>query len=1153
MSVAELKKYILKSKYARHNKQMKRRETYDEAVNRVREMMLGQYPVAADVINWAYDEVLQETALGSQRAMQFGGMPMLQHCSRGYNCCCSYADRLRFFQETFYLLLCGCGVGFSVQKHHVIHLPDFAGERVYRARHPFTLVDAAKSSTFVVPDTIEGWADALGVLISSYFPGGPFPEYHGHHILFDFSQIRPQGSYLSSGAGKAPGPGPLRRALHKIEGLIDRCIRDGQTRLRPIDVYDIVMHASDAVLAGGVRRSATICVFSPDDEEMATAKCGNWFLENPQRARSNNSALLVRGQTTYEEFDGLMQHVREFGEPGFLWADSKELLVNPCLSPDTLLATQHGLIRMGDLADRGVALAVVSDNRIGKGDDFSADSYGVSLHGATPVVVTQRNAPIFSVETDHGHLLKVTATHEFPTQRGRLKLCDMRVGDTIYLPSGEANFGDVGTFEDGLVLGLITGDGTFGDNTAFVDVWESDFDQLDYILNATNKVIDGLQSISRGGRTWPGYKWSDQTPTHGNRVGKRRTGGRRLYRHLKERLGIAEPRSIKDRVPECVFRGTRQMVVGYIMGLFFADGCPQMAGHDSSATISYRLGQANLDLLRDVQILLGQFAIVSKIYSRRKAGLTLLPDGRGGKRYYECKEFYDLIINRPNTIRLLGVIGLLGRKKAALEAMLDVRGHECRKPEKYITMIKRIEPAGRSDVYCLTQHDTNAIVAGGCVTGQCCEIGMYPRVHLSDESQHLLNWYNGPIGYDSDAMMVDRSHKVVSGFSYCNLSSINGSKVRTTDDFYRACRVAAILGTLQAGFTDFPYLGPITEEIVRREALLGVSITSVMSNPTVMLRPETLRRGAQIVLETNEWLSRIIGINPAARATCLKPEGTGTLMLGSLACGAHGWPFRRGIKHVQANVNEAVYQWFRLHNPQACEPSVYCQNGTTDVISFPIEAPPGVLLESDFSAVEFLDAVKNIYLNWVVPGKRPERCTQPWLHHSVSNTVKVRPGEWPDVTRFIYDNRESFAGISLLPHTGDKDYDQAPNVAVYDYDEMRAAYGEQAVLRATRLWRECLDVFDNDVYGACEAVLGRPRGELNGRQQVWVSAVRVLAEEFGLDDKRATYLIKDVHNWETYAALKETFTPVDYEALIEDHDDTSMTAESACSGGACLI
>ena len=237
--------------------------------------------------------------------------------ARMYNCSVSYCDRPRFFQEAMYMLLCGCGVGFSVQEHHIAKLPQVTKP-------------SAHAKIYVVPDTIEGWADAFGVLLSSYFVSGhTFPEYAGKTVHFDLSLIRPKGALISGGF-KAPGPDGLADALRKCEKLLQNLAKDKQpVNMPPIVAYDFVMHMSDAVLSGGVRRSATICVFSKTDKEMLNAKTGNWYLENPQRGRSNNSVMILRNEITREEWAEIMKSVKQVGEPGFIFTDSLEFLYNP--------------------------------------------------------------------------------------------------------------------------------------------------------------------------------------------------------------------------------------------------------------------------------------------------------------------------------------------------------------------------------------------------------------------------------------------------------------------------------------------------------------------------------------------------------------------------------------------------------------------------------------------------------------------------------------------------------------------------------------------------------------------------------------------------------------------------------------------------------
>jgi ribonucleoside-triphosphate reductase (thioredoxin) len=314
-----------------------RYETWAESVQRVMDMHRQKYadkmtPELETFIQYAQDAYSDKLVLGAQRALQFGGEQLFKHEARMYNCSVSHANRASFFNEALYLLLCGCGVGFSVQKHHISKLPNIA------RRSP------KKVKVYQIPDSIEGWADAVAVLLSSYFTeDGVFPEYKGCQVHFDYSKIRPKGSFISGGF-KAPGPEGLRSALIKCEDLIENLLKDSHvSKFNSITAYDFVMHCSDAVLSGGVRRSATICIFDKDDKDMLTAKTGDWFTTNPQRGRSNNSALLIRDDLTREEWEEIMKSVKDFGEPGFIFSDDKEFMFNPCVEIGMVPTTEDGV------------------------------------------------------------------------------------------------------------------------------------------------------------------------------------------------------------------------------------------------------------------------------------------------------------------------------------------------------------------------------------------------------------------------------------------------------------------------------------------------------------------------------------------------------------------------------------------------------------------------------------------------------------------------------------------------------------------------------------------------------------------------------------------------------------------------------------------
>jgi ribonucleoside-diphosphate reductase alpha chain len=246
------------------------------------------------------------------RSLQFGGKPIEISPNRIYNCAYLPIDHLDAFSESMFLLLGGTGVGYSVQKHHVEKLPEI--------RKP----NPKYTTRFLIGDSIEGWADAIKVLMKSYFGKA------SSTILFDYSDVRPKGSRLVTSGGKAPGPQPLKDCIYKLTTMLESK-NDGE-KLTPIEVHDMVCHIADAVLAGGIRRAALISLFSADDQEMISCKSGSWWEKNPQRGRANNSAALVRHKITREFFMDLWKRVEASGagEPGIYFTNDKDWGTNPC-------------------------------------------------------------------------------------------------------------------------------------------------------------------------------------------------------------------------------------------------------------------------------------------------------------------------------------------------------------------------------------------------------------------------------------------------------------------------------------------------------------------------------------------------------------------------------------------------------------------------------------------------------------------------------------------------------------------------------------------------------------------------------------------------------------------------------------------------------
>jgi ribonucleoside-diphosphate reductase alpha chain len=304
-----LSKITVFGKYAKYVPELKRRETWDEIIDRYEAMMIKKYPKLEEQIVETAKFIREKKVLPSMRALQFAGAAAEVNNSRIYNCCYLPIDSVHSFSETMFLLLGGTGVGYSVQKQHVAQLP--------------VITKPGKQRNYLIEDSIMGWADAVKVLMKAYLEGGFMPK-------FDFRAVRKKGARLITAGGKAPGPEPLKICLAHVQAVLDRK-QEGET-LSPLECHDILCHIANSVLAGGIRRSAMIALFSHDDEEMITCKYGNWWETNEQRGRANNSAVLERGSISEEEFKALWHRIElsGSGEPGIYWTNNLDWGTNPC-------------------------------------------------------------------------------------------------------------------------------------------------------------------------------------------------------------------------------------------------------------------------------------------------------------------------------------------------------------------------------------------------------------------------------------------------------------------------------------------------------------------------------------------------------------------------------------------------------------------------------------------------------------------------------------------------------------------------------------------------------------------------------------------------------------------------------------------------------
>ncbi|PCJ96823.1 MAG: hypothetical protein COA52_01030 [Hyphomicrobiales bacterium] len=936
--------------YSRWDDNLNRYESWNESVSRVMNMHRGYYkekitPELSILINEAEEGYKQKRALGAQRALQFGGDQIINNPMRLYNCTSTYIDRDEVFGEVFHTLLCGAGAGISVQKHHIKKLSKI---------QPRT----KQAKIYVVEDSIEGWASALDVLMSSFFAGGgKHPEYEGRRVYFDLTNIRPKGAAISGGF-KAPGPDPLRLALDKIEYLIQGLILGGQTKLKPIEAYDILMHAADAVLAGGVRRSATICIFSIDDQEMMSAKSSpTWFIDNPQRKRSNNSALVLRHKVTFEQFMEIMEKVKAFGEPGFVFADSTEFLFNPCFAGETIIAVADG------------RNAVTIEELAKQNKPFPVYSGGIASDGSWKTEI--KNAIAF--KTDIREVIKVTLSN------GDSFECTPE--HKLAMPNGE--------------------------------------------------YIQAKDSLS----------------------------------YALENFNILEAKNILSSNDE--------------LNLY-------------SITNEELIKNVNLLIKNKVEITLENLKLIDD-----RTPLSLPKNRFDG----DINNLISICKNKP-----------LNKTSNVFVSKIEITNK--------IVDVYDLKVQDNSNFYILNSSNK------GILVHNCVEIGMYPQ-------------FNG-----------------ISGVQGCNLSEINGAMCNTPEDFFKACRVAAILGTLQAGYTNFKFVSETTRKIFEREALIGCSVTGWMNNPDVLFNEAVLREGANIIKDVNREVAILIGINPAARTTCAKPAGNSSVILGT-ASGIHGEAAPQYLRYVQMNKETEVAQLIKEKCPYMIEESVHSAGNTDYVIAFPIIPHPNSIFKDELKGIKLLEKVKFIQQTWVEEGTNIDLCVKEGLRHNVSNTIDVPDGKWDEIGKYIFDNRNHFAGISLMGEYGDRAFPQAPNTTVVNEDEIIDKYGAGSMFASglivdhTKGFRDLWEAITISMQDEDEAT----QEEVDMRSD-WIRRFKKYAVNyFDGDMNKAGLCLKDVYILHKWYKIQQNIQDIDFvnELKEKKYTDIDTMGSAACVGGGCEL
>lgn len=389
------------------------------------------------------------------------------------------------------------------------------------------------------------------------------------------------------------------------------------------------------------------------------------------------------------------------------------------------------------------------------------------------------------------------------------------------------------------------------------------------------------------------------------------------------------------------------------------------------------------------------------------------------------------------------------------------------------------------------------------------------------------------------------------------MNEINGGMCDTSEKFFEACRAAAILGTLQASYTNFPYLGTDTEELVRWEALIGVSITGLMDNPEVLFDIETLRKGAEIVKQVNKEVASIIGINPAARTTTIKPSGNASIILGT-SSGIHPAHSKQYFRIMQMNKSTEIAKFLEKNFPNLLEESVWSASKTDYALYIPIEENKNILTKDDIRDIDFIEYVRLVYENWVIPGTNIDLGYSKNITHNVSNTITVE--NWDKVFDYIFDNQHAFCGLSFISNMGDKVYKQAPFTKVMEFNELTDKYGD-AVLFASGLIVDSLHAFNNDLWDACQAVndtsfiLSGDRYSVLLKKDI-LRRIKKFAKNYFKNDLDTTIsCLKDVHLFYKWCTINRTLKRIDFTEidLKPEYTNINETGGLACSGGSCEI
>ena len=624
----------------------------------------------------------------------------------------------------------------------------------------------------------------------------------GCGIGYEFSTLRPRGAYVSGAGAYTSGPLSFMDIYDKMCFTVSSA---GGRRGAQMGTFDIghpdVLEFIRSKRENGRLRQFNLSLLITDEFMNAVKTDGDWKLAFPLGVKeieadspdlSDTAKFVWRewphsdGYVANDEglvackiyktlparrvWDVIMSSTYDFAEPGFIlidrvnqmnnnWWNEDIRATNPCVTADTRLATQFGMVRIGDLYDARVDIQATVDTRaLGEG-------LGVDVRPAVPAFMTSSSADVYRVVTKDGYEIKATEWHDFYTTRGKITLKDLKLGDELLIQSGKGQFGGNGSAELGQLLGLITGNGNFTNRennkeAAVINLWGTDRGLVDTLAASVNSMIAGYSEGLRN------YQVTTVAVPERNMIMTRSVILARVLSHY----GFTS--KCKTEVPEIVWRGSEDCVKGYLRGLFQSDGTVQR--DDQSACCTIQLASSQPSLLKDVQVLLANFGIFCRILERRVADQRYLPDGKGGSRVYDRQADHELIIGSESRDRFMEHIGFLTEEtNNKFREWKHKRVNA--KSDKFLSAISAIEYVGREAVFDTTQPDKNNLIFNGMVTGNCGEQPLPPYGSCLLGSVNLTKFVIDPFTKDA-RFDWETYRKVVKVFTRMldNVVEING-------------------------------------------------------------------------------------------------------------------------------------------------------------------------------------------------------------------------------------------------------------------------------------------------------------------------------------------------------------------------------------------